>query len=277
MKPRGPELLYHEYPKYYKYQNGKFIRRKNTDKKWQLGRLHTAHPSQGQRWYLRILLTHVRGATGYSDLLTYKSETGEDVICKCFKERCKMQGLLKDDKEWDAALAEAADFKMPQQLRRLFAMIVKECNPQDANELFNKHKHHMIEDFENEYRKSQPVKLRMKEISPEIIKKMHNTVMYEICSILESYNVKLSEHDMSECFKREAKIIAVERTYDVVECEREYEERLELMNTEQESVLNELIDAIYDENKTRNSGNLFFIDAPGGTVCSYLTFPLYRF
>ena len=35
-----------------------------------------------------------------------------------------MLGLLKDDTQWHKAMAEAASFQMPCQLRRMFAMIL---------------------------------------------------------------------------------------------------------------------------------------------------------
>lgn len=271
VKPRGPELLYHEYPQYYQYEGGKFKRRKNNSK-WQLGRLHTANPTQGQRWYLRILLTHVRGATGYLDLLTYVDETGAETVFKCFKKRCIAEGLLKDDKEWDKALGEAAGFKMPSQLRRLFAMIVKECNPQNSKQLFSKYKNDMIEDMENDYRKTQPTNVRKKHISKTVIEKMYNSAMYEICSILQDYEVDLEIHELvkpnkSDCFKHEAQVIRMERIYDANECQTEYDDKLSKMNQDQKSVCARLIKAIYEKDKSPSARNLFFIDAPGGTVC----------
>ena len=277
LNPRGPDLLYHEYPKYYTFEKGKFHRRKDNSQ-WQLGRLHTAHPSQGQRWYLWILLTHVRGATGYVDLLTYKSENGVTKTFNCFKKRCMAEGLLKDDKEWDAALKEAAEFKSAPQLRRLFAMIIKECHPQNANQLFNKYKNDMIEDVEYIYRKSHRVRNNLAMQIPDNIRnKMYNGALYQICSILEDYNVDLSHHELikpkkADCFKMEAKEIMNERQYNSIECEQEYEKRYDMMNAQQKIICDEIIDSIYNENHRTINDKLFFIDAPGGTVCFRIIF-----
>ena len=269
LKPRGPELLYHEYPKYYAYENGKFHRRKGNSK-WQLGRLHTAHASQGQRWYLRILLTHVRGATGYLDLLTHTTDDGKTKTYNCFKKRCIVEGLLKNDKEWDNALKEASEFKSAPQLRRLFALIIKECHPQDVQKLFRKYRNNMIEDMEYQYKRSCNTNL-MADIPQNVIEKMYNSALYEVCSILQDYNVNLTEHDLiqpskSDCFKVEAKEIVNERKYNSNDCKLEYETKYNQMNNQQKAVFDELKDAIDDEHRTVKN-NLFFIDAPGGTVC----------
>ena len=280
LKPRGPELLYHEYPKYYKFKNGKFHRRKN-DSQWQIGRLHTAHPTQGQRWYLRILLTHVRGATGYVDLLTFKSDDGQTTTYNCFKKRCMAEGLLKDDKEWDAALKEASEWKSAPQLRRLFAMIVKECHPQNAKQLFDKYRNELIEDIEYEFQRTNQSRNVNNFQTPQNVKeKMYNSALHEICSILEQYNVDLSQHELikpskSDCFVMESREIMNERQYNLIECEQEYETRYRQMNSQQKLICDEILDSIYDENQNSSDGNLFFIDAPGGTVCFYFFFFFY--
>jgi hypothetical protein len=43
-------------------------------RKWgfQIGRMYYAHPSSGERFYLRLLLTVVKGATSYDDLSSFE-------------------------------------------------------------------------------------------------------------------------------------------------------------------------------------------------------------
>src|SRR5581483_1206453 len=77
-----------------------------------IGRLYIVQPSEGERYYLRILLTHIKGATSFNDL---KSVNGH--ICKSFKEACICLGLLQNDTEWDLCLYEASQIKTGQQLR----------------------------------------------------------------------------------------------------------------------------------------------------------------
>jgi hypothetical protein len=46
-------------------------------------------PIEGERYYLRILLTHVIGATSFDNLKTINGQ-----ICRTFKEACTHLGLL---------------------------------------------------------------------------------------------------------------------------------------------------------------------------------------
>ena len=59
--------------------------------------------SEGERYYLRTLLTHVRGATSFDNLKTVNG-----YICSSFKEACIHLSLLQDDEEWNACLLEAS-------------------------------------------------------------------------------------------------------------------------------------------------------------------------
>lgn len=60
-------LLYAEIPSKYRFKNGRWELREKGDAR---GRIYGACPSQGERFYLRLMLTHIRGATCYEDLRT---------------------------------------------------------------------------------------------------------------------------------------------------------------------------------------------------------------
>jgi hypothetical protein len=68
-----------------------------------IGRVYFAHPSSGERYYLRMLLNTVRGATSWEDLLIVNGH-----VCHSFKEACREKGLLEDDAERSQALEEVA-------------------------------------------------------------------------------------------------------------------------------------------------------------------------
>ena len=81
-------------------------------------------PIEGERYYLRILLTHVIGATSFDDLKTINGQ-----ICRTFKEACTHLGLLQDDNGWDTCLYEASNIQIRKQLCHLFAIILLICQP----------------------------------------------------------------------------------------------------------------------------------------------------
>ena len=78
-----------------------------------VARLYNAHPSQGERYYLRRLLLCRPGPTSYEDLCSI-SATEDNIIQvdvtnmnNRFRMTCKALGLLKDDAEWKLCLDEA--------------------------------------------------------------------------------------------------------------------------------------------------------------------------
>jgi len=67
-----------------------------------IGRMYYAHPTSGERYYLRMLLNCVKGATSYEHLRTVDGKEHNT-----FKDACIIMGLLVDNNEWDQALEEA--------------------------------------------------------------------------------------------------------------------------------------------------------------------------
>jgi hypothetical protein len=95
--------------------------------------MYTVSLNDTERYYLRLLLLNIRGATSFEDLKTIDNRTYET-----FKEAAIQRNLLADDKEWEEAMEEAVSFKMPTQLRQLFAYICIFGMPKDPRNLWDK-------------------------------------------------------------------------------------------------------------------------------------------
>ena len=91
-----------------------------------IGRLYFVAPRAGEKYYLQVLLHHVRGATSWDDIRTVNSH-----VYSTMKEACVARGLLQDDREWDLCMAEASLTQTASSLGSLFAMIL------DFNQLEN--------------------------------------------------------------------------------------------------------------------------------------------
>ena len=78
-----------------------------------------AHPAKGERYYLRVLLNHVRGATSFEHL---RSQHGTTYAT--FRDACEALGYVETNKSLDDCLTESAQFKVPCALRRLFTTII---------------------------------------------------------------------------------------------------------------------------------------------------------
>uniref|UniRef100_A0A453JKH8 ATP-dependent DNA helicase n=1 Tax=Aegilops tauschii subsp. strangulata TaxID=200361 RepID=A0A453JKH8_AEGTS len=96
-------ILYRDFPEWYTWQT----------------RIVSAHPAEGERYYLRVLLNHVTHATSYEDLRTVNGE-----ILPTFHEAAERRGLIEGDNTLDESLTESTLYEMPSSLRRLFATIL---------------------------------------------------------------------------------------------------------------------------------------------------------
>jgi hypothetical protein len=117
-------LFYSDMPPYYWWSK--------SDKSWlrrinntiAVSRLHFAMPSHGERYYLRLLLTTVRGPTSFQDLRTVNG-----VLHRTYRSAADSLGLLLSDTHFDACLTEAAAWKTGRQLRDMLGLILVHSPP----------------------------------------------------------------------------------------------------------------------------------------------------
>ena len=264
--PAGPELFYHEYPRYYRWMDKTKTWKRRENGQWQIGRMHSAFPSQGERWFLRTLLNHVKGATCYGDLYRHEDKTYDT-----FKDACAARGLLKDDKEWRRALREASHIQTGSQLIRFFASILKENNPISPPKLWKRFRNDMIVDIWRQYRRDSHH--QSNNIPQYLLPRLYNTAMFQICDILELYGKRPSDYKFKkplkkDCVEVQCREMLLETSYDRNRCEQTFAENSLLMNEEQQEVYDEVISAVYPPNTSSTESNVFFLDAPGGTVCT---------
>jgi len=92
--------------------------------------MYYTSPCAGEYFYLRTLLTAVKGATSFEDLCSF-GEGPDRIVCATYREACLMHSLLEDDSEWRVCLQEAGDMASGHQLRNLFVIILCDCVPSD--------------------------------------------------------------------------------------------------------------------------------------------------
>ena len=111
-----------------------------------VGRMYTVSPKEGERYYLRLMLTQIPGAMCFEDLRTV-----EGTVYGSFKSAAKAMGLLKDDIEWKKAIREAFSLCFVP-LTHLFATILAYCEPSDPFDIWYSEKDRFIEDFRLRHR-----------------------------------------------------------------------------------------------------------------------------
>ena len=128
-------ILYPDFPKYYTWNKSKKIWTKRTKcESPTIGRVYMAHPSEGEKYYLRMLLYFVPGATSFEELRSFNNNI------MTFKEACNAHNLLQDDTEWEKCLEEGAAIQTGRCLRQLFASILLFCEPTNIALLWSKFK-----------------------------------------------------------------------------------------------------------------------------------------
>jgi len=114
----GRQFLYYEFPEHFVW-----VRKIGWKKRLRgtaVGRMYSASPFQRERYYLRLLLTVVRGATSFVNLRTVNG-----MVYPTFKGASIALGLLEDDGEWVALFREGAQFMTGRALRHLFALALQ--------------------------------------------------------------------------------------------------------------------------------------------------------
>jgi len=109
---RAHGILYNDFLEWYTWQpRDKKWQRRKQEYKGQVGRIVSANPAEGERYYLRVLLNHVSGATSYDDLRTV-----DGLILPTFREAVERRGLIEADDSLDECITEATLYQMPSSL-----------------------------------------------------------------------------------------------------------------------------------------------------------------
>ncbi|XP_062224542.1 uncharacterized protein LOC133923112 [Phragmites australis] len=214
----------------------------------QVGRIMSALPVEGERYYLRVLLNHVTGTTSFDDLRKVYGK-----ILPTFREAAERRGLIEADNTLDECLTEAELFQMPPSLRRLFATILVFCEPSDVRGLWNKHFEAMSED----YRRSNPCTLATQQM-----------VLIDIRNMLQSMGKDIRSFPLPEIDEAHDTANGVPREIfeeSTIELDHEDATLLDSLNTEQRAAYDEILSTVDSD-----EGGVFFMDGPGGTGKTFL-------
>ncbi|KAI7744499.1 hypothetical protein M8C21_013560 [Ambrosia artemisiifolia] len=117
------QYLHKDFPKYFTW--------KDSSRSWnhrivrpQRGRIVSANPAEGGRYYLRILLSNIKGPTSFEDLCTVNGEK-----YTTFRREALEICLIENDDSLSQCLTKASLYQFPNAPRRLFATIMIFCEP----------------------------------------------------------------------------------------------------------------------------------------------------
>ncbi|XP_074305435.1 uncharacterized protein LOC141640600 [Silene latifolia] len=141
----GKQYLYSDFPEHFVWNDKKKIW-KPRDRGVVVGRVAHASLGEGECYYLRLLLAHVRGPRSFEDL-----KTVDGICCVSFQEAALKRGILEEDNAADMCMDEAVQVEMPNALRRLFATILIFSCPNNPAEFWEKYYKPLSDDFRKQF------------------------------------------------------------------------------------------------------------------------------
>lgn len=244
--PWARHILYKDFPGSFTWQRTKYW--KPRVERYQIGRIVSANPAEGERYHLRVILNHVAGKTSFEDMLTV-----DGILCGSFREAAERLGLIEADNTLDDCLTEVEQWAMPCSLRRLFATILVHCEPGDVRGLWDRHFEPMCDDYRRAHKCTNDVE---------------KMVLLDIRGILQSMGKDIVDFALP-CIDDEfdptggdAREVIEEST---VEFDVNDTKLASSLNLEQRVAYDEILVAV-----DRSDGGVFFVDGPGGTGKTFL-------
>ena len=223
-----------------------------------LGRMYFVYPKDRERYCLRLLLLHVKGAQGYQDIRTVNGQ-----VHNTFGEAALALGLLEDDEEWIRCLEEAALSHSPRMLRHLFAMILNLCAPSEPLKLWDRFAHDLSEDFLHALTR------HLAADDPEIpnhVETAKRNALFDINTVLQGVGSGLDRFPELPQTKECSNAASEEDEEDLEDLGNRALQKVDRLNEGQKVVFNRIIAAVSGESQQK----LYFVDGPGGTGKSTL-------
>ena len=242
------KCTYKEFPEHFVWYPGKkyWAVRQQKDS---IGRIVSASPTEGERYFLRLLLTHVKAPTSFDDL---KIVNGVHV--GMYRQAAILKGYFESNDSQEQCMEEAASYHMPHSLRRLFATLLVYFPPASPLILWSKFEQAMSEDYNRMYTlPAEQVRLK---------------VLHQISNFLDSMGKDINSFCLVSTTLRfrdrytNTRDTSSELNIQVSETDLLAATQL---NTEQKAAFDHIMDAIFIKQK-----GCFFIDGPGGTGKTFL-------
>ena len=244
--PNARQYLYKDFPKHFTW-NASGHKWNQRRAQGQRGRIVSANPAEGERYYLRLLLLNVRGPTSFEHLRTLNGVTHPT-----FRRAALEHGLIENDDSLSQCLTEASLFQFPGSLRRLFATIMVFCEPGDIRRLWDEHFDSLSEDYRLHCHNAERVQ---------------NMVLTDIRVFLQSMGKHVRDFDLPDITQenvQHASSREVQEEYEIV-VETEHLRAKDDLNSDQKRVFDEIMSHV-DEDRP----GVFFVDGPGGTGKTFL-------
>ncbi|XP_015115936.1 uncharacterized protein LOC107040377 [Diachasma alloeum] len=236
------EYTYLQIPKHFTWNQKNHCwqkRKRGTDKT--ITRMYSVSPKDVERFFLKILLLHRKGATSFEAL-----RTAGDKICSTFHEAAYELGFINNPKHIEEMMEECCATMMPKPLRKFFAYLLLTCDNIDVRGLWNKYKEFLCDQF------------------------TERDTLIEIERLLNSEDKSLLLFGFEEK--------DLESSFDEFEDDRTVTEHSLLANEMKTKLNSDQLRVFMDITNSLENGmeKLYFVDGPGGTGKTFLYKCLYH-
>ena len=249
-------VLYSDFPRFFTWNaNAKrwSLRKNNTSS---IGRIHFVSPVDVERYHLRILLHHVRGARCWEDL---RSVDGH--VYPTFKRACQARGLLRDDNEYDNVLREASSHLIGDALLDLFVIMILTKSVSDVPAFLERH----VEALSDHIRRERPNASE---------NAWRNTLSIAIQERLRASGESFETYFPSLPRPEEDPYLAsVQHLLDIWDSDEMREAariQVDQLNRGQRAAYDTIVESVANRVPWNHQARLFFLDGPGGSGKTFL-------
>ncbi|XP_074302122.1 uncharacterized protein LOC141633574 [Silene latifolia] len=254
------ELLYCEFPNKFVWK--KKLRQWSLRKKgFTIGKLVHVPPQCGELYFMRVMLNHVKGPKCFEDIRTVNH-----FVHPTFREACYALGLIGDDREYIAAINEAADWGSGFYLRNLFATLLFCGTLSMPSKVWDETWQLLSNDIlrrQHTLLNNQDLQLTDEELQNYALIDIENSLQINGSSLRRFEG--MSFPDMSATTHHRNSLVMDALLYDRQSLSEKHEIQLSSMTDEQRLVYNEVMEAALN-----NKGGVFFVYGYGGTGKTFL-------
>ncbi|KAF1877767.1 hypothetical protein Lal_00038076 [Lupinus albus] len=221
-----------------------------------IGRLIWVPPCTGELYYLRMMLTVVKGPRSYEDIRTISENQ-----YPTFRDACFAMGLLKDDREYIDAIREAKDWGSGFYLRKLFVTMLLSTSVNKPDQVWAETWQWLSDGILHSQRiisNNQGLVLSDEQLQ--------NLTLLEIEKVLQRNRRSLKDYPpmpypngyiTSQLGNR---LIYEELNYDTIELKEKFNLIYQSLTEEQSKIFHTIIQAVNHQH-----GRMFFLYGYGGT------------
>jgi len=249
------QYLYSEFPIYYTWK-AKTTSWAPQKRGYSIGRMYHCSPVSGERYFLRLLLTSIRGATSFADLYMV-----DGVRHPTYQAACIARGLAENDQEWFQCFDEAILFTPAGGLRTLFLTGLRQQLISDPLAIWTQYKEHFSDDLKHRLAQD-PTGFPLPLLDPH-----QDYALYLLSMDLADQQRTLTDVGLPEfVFDWSRKHTYNTQAGAVAENLRLATEMKPKLNTDQLHCFETIVAAITDDPQSAH----FYLQGPGGTGKTFL-------